>query len=78
MYRNPVVSEQLVVSLVGFNLGVEFGQLAVVGALLPLAYFARATAAYPRRVVGLGSFAIATVAGGWLVDRAFDLNWMPF
>ncbi|MBK7470347.1 MAG: HupE/UreJ family protein [Betaproteobacteria bacterium] len=71
-------AEVLAVSLVGFNLGVEIGQLAVVGALLPLAYFARATAAYPRRVVGLGSFAIATVAGGWLVDRAFDLNWMPF
>ena len=71
-------AEVLAVSLVGFSLGVEVGQLAVVGALLPLAYFARATSAYPRRVVGLGSFAIATVAGGWLVDRAFDLNWMPF
>jgi HupE / UreJ protein len=71
-------TDTLAVSLVGFNLGVEIGQLAVVGALLPLAYVARHTTVYPRRVVWLGSFAIAMVASGWLVDRAFDLKWMPF
>jgi hypothetical protein len=71
-------TETLAVGLVGFNLGVEAGQLAVVGALLPLAYCARQTAAYPRRVVGFGSIVIALVASGWLVDRAFDMKWMPF
>jgi hypothetical protein len=71
-------TDTLAVSLVGFNLGVEIGQLAVVAALLPLAYFARRTAAYPRRVVWLGSFLIAIVASGWLVDRVLDLKWMPF
>jgi HupE / UreJ protein len=71
-------TDTLAVSLVGFNLGVEIGQLVVVGALLPLAYLARRTTVYPRTVVWLGSFAIALIASGWLVDRAFDLKWMPF
>ena len=70
--------ETLLVSLFGFNAGVELGQLAVVGTLLPLAFVARRTALYPRQVVGFGSFAIAIVAAGWFVDRAFDLRFMPF
>lgn len=71
-------ADTLAVSLLGFNAGVEIGQLVVVGALLPLAYLGRRTTVYPRRVVWLGSFAIAMVASGWLVDRVFDLKWMPF
>ena len=71
-------ADTLAVSLVGFNLGVEIGQLVVVGTLLPLAYLTRRESIYPRRVVWLGSCAIAMVASGWLVDRAFDLKWMPF
>jgi hypothetical protein len=59
-----------VVSLVGFNLGVELGQLAVVMAVMPLAYAVRASTFYRRTVMQWGSSAIAVLAFVWLVQRA--------
>jgi hypothetical protein len=58
------------VSLVAFNLGVEAGQLAVVLAVMPLAYSLRATSFYRHTVMRWGSSAIATLALFWLVQRA--------
>jgi hypothetical protein len=58
------------VSLVAFNLGVEIGQLAVVLAVMPLAYSLRATAFYRHTVMRWGSSAIAALAFVWLVQRA--------
>ncbi|MGB6310807.1 MAG: HupE/UreJ family protein, partial [Steroidobacteraceae bacterium] len=58
------------VSLVAFNLGVEAGQLAVVLAVMPLAYLLRSTAFYRRALMPWGSSAIATLALVWLVQRA--------
>jgi hypothetical protein len=63
----------LALSLAGFNIGVELGQLAIVAAFLPLAFRLRATIAYRRVLLGAGSAAIATVAAVWLVERAFDV-----
>jgi hypothetical protein len=59
-----------VLSLVSFNLGVELGQLAVVLAVMPLAYTVRASAFYRRTVMHWGSSAIAVLALVWLVQRA--------
>jgi hypothetical protein len=59
-----------VVSLVAFNLGVELGQLAVVLAVMPLAYTVRASTFYRRTVMQWGSSAIAGLALVWLVQRA--------
>jgi hypothetical protein len=64
----------LLLALVGFNLGVEAGQLAIVVAFLPLAYALRRTRLYRRVVLQAGSAAIALVAALWLVERAFDLK----
>jgi hypothetical protein len=58
------------ISLVSFNLGVELGQLAVVAAVMPLAYAIRATTFYRQTVMQWGSSAIATLALVWLVQRA--------
>ena len=58
------------VSLVAFNLGVEAGQLAVVLAVMPLAYLLRSTAFYRRGVMPWGSSAIACLALVWFVQRA--------
>jgi hypothetical protein len=58
------------VSLVAFNLGVEVGQLAVVLAVMPLAYLARSTSFYRRGVMPWGSSAIAALALVWFVQRA--------
>jgi len=59
-----------VISLLSFNLGVEVGQLAVVVAVMPMAYAIRATTFYRQTVMRWGSSAIATLALVWLVQRA--------
>jgi hypothetical protein len=64
----------LLIALVGFNLGVEAGQLAIVSGFLPAAYGLRATWLYRRLVFTGGSLAIAVVAGIWLVERAFNMK----
>jgi hypothetical protein len=63
----------LVGPLVGFNVGVEIGQLCIVAAVLPLAWSLRRTRTY-RGAFAAGSLAIAGVAGLWFVQRAFDLS----
>jgi hypothetical protein len=66
--------QNLALTLFGFNAGVEIGQMCVVVAFVPLAYFARRTWFYRR--VGLvgGSLVIAGIAGVWLVQRAFAVK----
>jgi len=68
----------LALALVGFNVGVEAGQLAIVCVFLPLAFALRRTAFYRKGVLIVGSLAIAAVAGAWFAERAFDLKFMPF
>jgi hypothetical protein len=64
----------LLVALVGFNVGVEAGQLALVAAFLPIAYALRRGPLY-RRVIFLGGSAgIVLISVIWLVERAFDLR----
>jgi hypothetical protein len=63
----------LALSLAGFNVGVELGQLAIVAAFLPLAFALRSTWAYRRVVLAGGSAVIVAIAGVWLIERAFDL-----
>ncbi len=70
--------ETLALSLLGFNVGVEVGQLLLVLLLIPLAHALRRTTAYPRYAVGVGSAAIALAATGWMVERAFGMAFMPF
>ncbi|MEO7852078.1 MAG: HupE/UreJ family protein, partial [Rubrivivax sp.] len=61
----------LVLALVGFNVGVELGQLTIVALFLPLSFLLRRTRFY-RQVVFLGgSLLIAAVSALWLVERLF-------
>src|SRR5258706_11765063 len=57
----------LLLALVGFNLGVEVGQLAIVAAFLPLAYTLRRSWFYRRLLFICGSGGIALVAVWWLI-----------
>ena len=61
--------EALLLALVGFNLGVEAGQLALVGVFLPLAFALRRSWLYQRLALQLGSWLIAAVASLWLLER---------
>jgi hypothetical protein len=66
--------ESLLIALVAFNLGVELGQLAIVGAFLPVAYTLRATGFYRRLFFVYGSAAVASIAFLWLSERAFNVQ----
>ncbi len=63
----------LVAPLVGFNVGVELGQLCIVALVLPFAWSTRSTRGY-RGAFAAGSILIAVIAGLWFVQRAFDLT----
>jgi len=59
----------LALSLLGFNAGVETGQLLIVLAVLPLAFLVRHTLLYRRAFMPAGSMAIVLLASYWLVAR---------
>lgn len=63
----------LTLALVGFNGGVELGQLAIVAVFLPLAFYLRATRFYRVGVLTGGSILVAVLASWWLVQRVFEL-----
>jgi hypothetical protein len=66
--------ESLLLALVGFNVGVEAGQLAIVAAFLPVAFALRNTWFYRRLVFAGGSAAIALLAALWLAERALGVE----
>ena len=66
--------ESLFFSLLGFNLGVELGQLAIVVLYFVLAYGIRSSALYRRALLSGGSAVIALVATGWMIERGLDLK----
>ena len=69
--------DALVLALVGFNLGVETGQLAIVGLFLPVAYGLRHTWIYRRMIFTGGSALIALTATIWMIERVFVLKLLP-
>ncbi|MGV3754997.1 MAG: HupE/UreJ family protein [Verrucomicrobiota bacterium] len=64
----------LLTTLIGFNLGVEAGQLAIVAVFLPVAFSLRQSKAYQKGALVAGSAIIALLALVWLIERAFDIS----
>lgn len=58
-----------VAALVGFNVGVELGQLAIVAVFVPLAWLGRESWLYKRVALGGGSLVAAGLAVFWLAER---------
>ncbi len=63
--------DRLPLALVGFNVGVELGQLAFVGALLPLRAALRRA---PRWAQAVPAYAIGSLAVAWMCERV-SLFW---
>jgi hypothetical protein len=66
--------DALVLSLLGFNVGVEIGQLVIVACFLPVAYLLRNTRLYRKGVFVGGSILILLLALVWLAERVFNLK----
>jgi hypothetical protein len=62
------------VALMGFNLGVEVGQLAIVGIFLPIGFSLRHRFIYQRFLRVAGSVAVIFLAVLWLVERMFNIT----
>ena len=63
----------LVLSVFGFNLGVEIGQLAIIVLVFPILYLLRKTFLYPKIRV-FGSIILIFVSLYWFIERAFDTD----
>lgn len=63
-----------VIALLGFNLGVEVGQLAILLAVLPVLFVLRETTFYRRALLTAGSGVIAALAAVWFVERSLDVD----
>lgn len=61
-------------SLVGFNLGVEVGQIAILLLIFPVLYLLRKRAFYTPLVLRYGSMLLIGLALVWFTERAFDVQ----
>lgn len=66
----------MVLSLLGFNVGVELGQVLIICMVFPVLYLIRKLVLYPR-VITYGSILLIMISLYWFVERAFevDLQW---
>ncbi|MEI7776715.1 MAG: HupE/UreJ family protein, partial [Verrucomicrobiota bacterium] len=69
-------STGLIRCLLSFNVGVEFGQLAIVLLLLPVVLIFCRGRSGPLVVRGI-SLSLALIGMAWFLDRVFSLGWMP-
>lgn len=61
------------VTLLGFNLGVELGQLGIVGAFLPLAYGLRTAPVYRWVLLRGASAMVVLVSARWMAERIWGV-----
>ena len=60
-------------SLLGFNIGVELGQAAIILMVFPMLFIVRRTRYYVPFMY-IGSVVLAAVALGWATERIFEYN----
>lgn len=68
-----VKGEFLTLTLLGFNIGVELGQVAIIALIFPILYFMRKLKLYPKFLVYL-SVVLIVISLYWFVERAFDID----
>lgn len=71
MSELPFRMVHMVKVLIGFNIGVELGQLAIVAAVFPVIYLLRSARMYTPVILKGGSMLTASIACYWFVERAF-------
>jgi HupE/UreJ protein/uncharacterized protein DUF6702 len=68
-----LTGEYMVLSLLGFNLGVEIGQIAIICAVFPILYFLRKSKNYSKILV-YGSVILIAISLYWFIERAFEID----
>ena len=65
--------DYMVLSLLGFNLGVELGQVAIICLAFPVLFLLRKSIAYPK-IVTYGSVLLILISLYWFIERAFEVD----
>ncbi|MEO0572694.1 MAG: HupE/UreJ family protein, partial [Bacteroidota bacterium] len=68
-----IKGEFLTLTLLGFNIGVEIGQVAIIALIFPVLFFLRKLKLYPKLLFYL-SIALIVISLYWFVERGFDIN----
>ena len=69
-----LLRENLWLSLLGFNLGVELGQLTIVILLFPILFAIRRLAAYRQLLIPAAATVMILISTSWVVERSFDVD----
>jgi len=70
----PIPSSYMALSLLGFNIGVEVGQLAIVCVAVPVLFALRNWWFYPRVSMPAGAALLIIISLYWFVERAFEVD----
>ncbi|RME97892.1 MAG: HupE/UreJ family protein [Bacteroidetes bacterium] len=65
--------DYMVLSLLGFNVGVEMGQILIICLVFPLLYLLRKFNIYPK-IITYGSVLLIFVSLYWFAERAFEID----
>ncbi|WP_400077188.1 HupE/UreJ family protein [Winogradskyella sp. R77965] len=66
-------NENLGISLFGFNVGVEIGQLLIIAMMFPILFLLRKTKIY-KNILLYGSILLIVISLYWAIERIFDIN----
>ena len=65
--------DYMVLSLLGFNVGVEVGQVLIICLVFPFLFFLRRLNLYPK-IIKYGSMVLILISLYWFIERAFDID----
>ncbi|RYG54798.1 MAG: HupE/UreJ family protein [Chitinophagaceae bacterium] len=68
-----LVGNYMALSIFGFNVGVEIGQLVIILLVFPILFLLRKTSMYPKVLV-IGSIILILFSLYWFIERAFDVD----
>jgi len=68
-----LTNEFLTLSLLGFNIGVEIGQLVIIAAIFPILYIMRNLKLYPKFLIFM-SVLLIIMSIYWFIERVFDID----
>lgn len=69
-----VLDDHLGLSVIGFNLGIEIGQIGIVAFLFPVLYAIRRLELYRKVILKVAAVGLILVSFVWVIERAFGVD----
>lgn len=74
LIRNGAMSRYPLLSVFGFNLGIELGQIVIVAMAVPLLYLLRTQRFYLQYLMPTGGALLGAMSLYWFIEYAFNIN----